>query len=153
MDGECRTCGAARQRGLVCAFCGTPPRELSSTDDEAQALRDYHFALSNAADDVARKRLLQNGFIPSSTKVLIDAGLRMLPSLEEAVAESEAAGRLQAVISKLRITTTDKESERAANELERHLRRYQRSDRVAGYWVMGSLLAIIAMVGLWIASD
>lgn len=149
MAATCTTCGAPDQGGFVCHFCGLPTRTLASAEEEARALGEYHVALTNAEDEKVRVRLLENGFLPSQTEVLVDAGLRMLPTLENAVAEHQAAGRLQAIISKLRIAGGASAGS-AADELARHLARYRRSDRVMGYWVMGILGGLLFAIGWWI---
>ncbi len=148
MSAACPTCGAPEQGSLLCAYCGTPTRELASEADQAHALDEFHVRLVNAESD-KRSVILENGWLPSHPRVLVDAGLRMLPTLENAVAQSEAAGRLLAIITKLRLNSEDEINRRAADELKVHLERYYRSDRIMGYWVLGFLALTIGGLVWW----
>jgi len=117
---------------------------LDTVEDEEAALDELHGQLSNGEN---RESLLENGFIPTHTRVLIDAGLRMLPTLESNVAEDQAAGRLRAIIIKLELSANDDETARKAiDRLGEALADYRRSDKIMGRWVGAILLGITGAI-------
>lgn len=145
MSENCRACGSVAGGTFVCHHCGAALHRLQSADEERDALDELHGRLAVEAN----KSILQNAFVPSDTRVLIDAGLRLLPVLESGVAEDGAAGRLRAIILKLELIGTDAAASKAAAELKKALADYRRSDKIMGYWVMGILLALMAWGAYW----
>lgn len=128
---------------------------MSDEDEQRRALDELHAQLALAQKDEkaeVRGAILQNGFLPDHPRVLIDAGLRMLPVLESAVSEGPAAGRLRAIILKLKLLSRDEAATAAARELEASLLRYEQHDRFIG-WVAG--LVVLAFVGglIWFFVD
>jgi hypothetical protein len=113
-----------------------------NASEEKDALDELHGTLARA--DVSDK-ILKNAFIPDDIGVLIDAGLRLMPVLESAVAQDGAAGRMRAIVVKLSLHASDPTATRAAKELGDALRRYEHGDRVVGYWVMGIFLMLVAL--------
>ena len=120
---------------------------MTDPSHERLALDELHGQLAKGEDS---EKILQNGFMPSNTEVLIDAGLRLLPVLEQGVAEDGAAGRLRAIIIKLELLGgQDPAAQKAGQRLEKALNDYRRSDRIMGYWVIGFLLVVVAGFGYW----
>jgi hypothetical protein len=78
--------------------------------------------------------------------VLIDAGLRLLPVLEKGTGQAAAAGRMRAIIIKLRLLGDDPALVKASKELQAALDTYHRTDRRWGYILGGLLLVVIAGV-------
>ncbi len=136
----CVGCGATSAGVFVCHFCGVPVKPLTDPASQRQALDELHGRL--ASDDPPAK-LLDNAFVPDDPRVLIEAGLRLLPVLENAAGESAAAGRMRAIIVKLRLLGDDPALAKAAVEFQEALDAYRRSDRQMGY-----ILGTIAVVGI-----
>jgi hypothetical protein len=113
-----------------------------SATEEKDALDELHGTLARA--DVSDK-ILKNAFIPDDIGVLIDAGLRLMPVLESAVAQDGAAGRMRAIVVKLSLHGNDPTAARAARELGDALKRYEHGDRVVGYWVMSIFLLLLGL--------
>jgi hypothetical protein len=139
----CIGCGATSAGVFVCHNCGVPCRPLVDAQSQRQALDELHGQLGSEG---APAGLLKNAFIPDDPRVLIEAGLRMLPALEDAAGQSDAAGRMRAIIIKLRLVGDDPSLARAGKEFEEALESYRKSDRR-----MGWTLAIIAAVLLAVA--
>jgi hypothetical protein len=121
----------------VCHSCGVPTRLLEDRESQQRALDELHGQLSS---DNPPPKLLENAFVPDDPRVLIEAGLRLLPVLENAAGQSGAAGRMRAIIIKLRLIGDDPTVNKAAKEFEAALSSYERSDRQ-----MGVTLGIIAV--------
>ncbi|MFO7564998.1 MAG: hypothetical protein R6X02_20300 [Enhygromyxa sp.] len=139
----CVGCGATSKGVFVCHHCGVPVRRLGDPESERQALDELHGQL---ASDSPPGKLLDNAFLPDDPRVLIDAGLRLLPVLENGAGQSGVAGRMRAIIIKLRLLGDDPALARAAKELQTALDSYQASDRRMGYAVGIALLLVIAGV-------
>lgn len=137
----CVGCGATSAGVFVCHHCGVLVRALGDAESERQALDELHGQL---ASDSPPARLLNNAFLPNDPRVLIDAGLRLLPVLENGAGQSGAAGRMRAIIIKLRLLGDDPSLTRAAAELQAALDSYRVSDRRMGY-AIGVLLVIIVV--------
>ena len=144
MGQPCRACGSPSTGAFVCHYCGAATSSFTDPAMERQALDELHGKLAAGGES---EKILQNGFVPTNTEVLIDAGLRLLPVLEKGVAEDGAAGRLRAIIIKLELLTNDSSAQKAAGELRQALEDYRRSDRIMGYWVIGIIFAVLAGVG------
>ncbi len=145
MSDNCRACGSVAGGTFVCHQCGAALHRLRTADEERDALDELHGRLAVESN----KSILQNAFVPSDTRVLIDAGLRLLPVLEAGVAEDCAAGRLRAIIVKLELIGTDATASKAALELKKALDDYRRSDKIMTYWVVGFLFALVAGAAYW----
>ena len=130
----------------MCHYCGAATHTMPDPAEERAALDELH---GHLASDEESEKILQNAFVPTNTEVLIDAGLRLLPVLEQAVAKDGAAGRLRAIIIKLELISNDTAAEKAALELRQALEDYRRSDRIMGYWVMFILVLLLAALGYW----
>jgi hypothetical protein len=141
-DQACLGCGATSAGVYVCHFCGVPVHPLTDADSQRKALDELHGRLS--AKDPPPD-LLKNAFLPDDPRVLIEAGLRLLPVLEDAVAQSAAAGRMRAVIIKLRLLGDNPSLAKAAKEFQAALDSYRRSDRQMGY-IVGLVLLVIAAI-------
>ncbi|KIG13111.1 hypothetical protein DB30_00576 [Enhygromyxa salina] len=150
MDHACRACGSPSGGTYVCHYCGAATQLMSDPAQERMALDELHGRLASGGES---EKILQNAFVPTSTEVLIEAGLRLLPVLEKGVAEDGAAGRMRAIIIKLELTGHDKSATMAAAQLKQALEDYRRSDRVTGYWVMALFFATLAAIGYWIWGD
>lgn len=119
----CPGCGASGE-GLICAYCGV---ELLPRGDEAYELRAldrYHELVDAAAKDAAScSRLIIHGFVPSSKKALIEAGLRCLPHLDplsDASCREQWIGRLDRVAARVKILGGD-DARRAVDEFEKRV--------------------------------
>lgn len=139
----CVGCGATSKGVFVCHHCGVPVRALGDAESERQALDELHGQL---ASESPPPKLLSNAFLPDTPRVLIDAGLRLLPVLEDAAGQSSAAGRLRAIIIKLRLLGDDPALVRAAKEFQAALDAYEASDRQMGY-TLGGLLIVVVIAG------
>ena len=146
MAADCRACGSPRAGTYVCHYCGAATHQLVDSTTERAALDELHGRLSAGGES---EKILQNGFLPTHTEVLIDAGLRLLPVLEKGVAEDGAAGRMRAIIIKLELIANDASAAKAAAELKQALEDYRRSDRIMGYWVLAILLAGLIAIAYW----
>jgi hypothetical protein len=142
---QCVGCGATIRGVFVCHHCGVPIRSLTDADSQRRALDELHGQLSLPTPP---PQLLVNAFIPDDPRVLIDAGLRLLPVLEKGAGESGAAGRMRAIIIKLRLLGDDPAVVKAAKELQTALDVYQRADRRMGYAIVGTLVAVVAGVAI-----
>jgi len=140
----------------VCTYCGTPTRALTNEADERSALDELHAELARivgAGDENVerRHRLLINAFLPSSPSVLVEAGLRMIPVLEQAVSRSDAAGRMRAICTKLRLASSEPTCRAAEAEYRDALARYERYDARVGRQVavvigVAILTVVVAVV-------
>lgn len=143
----CVGCGATSAGVFVCHHCGVPVRPLVDAATQRQALDELHGRL---AKDDAPAGLLKNAFMPDDPRVLIEAGLRLLPVLEDAAGQSGAAGRMRAIVIKLRLLGDDPALAKAAKEFEAALEAYRRSDRQMGIILsvigIGLVIAIVALV-------
>jgi hypothetical protein len=142
-DHACVGCGATSAAVFVCHHCGVLVRALDDPESERKALDELHGRLSSGD---ANPLLLNNAFLPDDPRVLIDAGLRLLPVLEDSAGQSGAAGRMRAIIIKLRLLGDDPAVTRAAKEFDAALDSYRRSDRKTGYVVVGITLVIALVV-------
>jgi hypothetical protein len=120
---------------------------MTDPAQERMALDELHGRLAAGGES---EKILQNAFVPTTTDVLIEAGLRLLPVLEKGVAQDGAAGRMRAIIIKLGLLSSDPTAAKAAAQLGQALDDYRRSDRNMGYWVMGLMFAAVAGIGYWI---
>lgn len=144
MSEPCRACGAERGT-FICRFCGTPVRTGLNEAEEREALDELHAALSKGETGAF---VLKNAFIPNTPAVLIEAGLRMLPVLEGAVAENGAAGRLLAICVKLGLLRSDPTCAAAEAEFRTALARYTEYDnRFGRYMVVGVIVLLVIVVG------
>lgn len=139
----CVGCGAPASGVYVCHNCGVPARPLTDADSQQRALDELHGRLSS--NDPPPK-LLENAFVPDEPRVLIEAGLRLLPLLENAAGQSGAAGRMRAIIIKLRLIGDDPTTIKAAKEFEQALESYNRSDRQMGITL--SIIGVVLLVAL-----
>lgn len=140
---QCVGCGATSNGVFVCHHCGVPVRSLVDVESQRRALDELHGQLSSPNPP---PRLLDNAFLPDDPRVLIDAGLRLLPVLENGAGQSATAGRLRAVIIKLRLLGDDPTITKAVKELQAALDSYRRADRQMGYLILLVLLVLIAGV-------
>ena len=145
-NNSCNRCGA-QLNGLVCEYCGSLARLHMNRDEERDALAEYHNILLNM-EPKAQINLLQNGFIPDATDVLIEAGIRCIPLIDiKQTADDtvEAAyRRLQAIMIKLRLLPANAEITQALKEFERVTKAYQTSDRQLS--IVLTVIAVIMVV-------
>ncbi|HVI02098.1 MAG TPA: hypothetical protein VM869_25470 [Enhygromyxa sp.] len=143
-DEQCVGCGATSRGVLVCHHCGVPVRSLIDAESQRRALDELHGQL---AVPNPPPHLLDNAFLPDDPRVLIDAGLRLLPVLERGTGQAAAAGRMKAIIIKLRLLGEDPTLVEAARQLEAALATYHREDRKWGYVVATFLIVVVAGIG------
>mgnify|MGYP000181469925 CR=1 FL=1 len=138
-------CGARGSGVFVCHHCGVAFAPLVDVESQRQALEELHGQL---AKHDAPAVLLKNAFLPDDPRLLIDAGLRLLPMLENAAGQSVAAGRMRAIIIKLRLLGDDPTVARAVAELQAALDSYEKSDNRTGIVIVSLALGIVALL-LW----
>lgn len=146
-DRTCVGCGATDSGLFVCHHCGVAFEPLIDVESQRQALEELHGQL---AFESAPPNLLKNAFLPDDPRILIDAGLRLLPVIENAAGQRDAAGRMRAIIIKLRLLGDDPTISRAAKELEAALAAYERSDRQMGVVLTIVFTVVIVGIGLGI---
>jgi hypothetical protein len=124
---SCKRCGSFND-GLICEYCGSLVKEISSNEEEKLALETYMALLESAPID-HKARILKNGFLPNNPLALIKAGNNSLiytgfESKEEAVKEINdgAASRIEAILSKLSIINMTNEQQSAARKFKFKLR-------------------------------
>lgn len=148
-DRTCVGCGATDNGLFVCHHCGVAFEPLIDVESQRQALEELHGQL---ASESAPPNLLKNAFLPDDPRILIDAGLRLLPVIENAAGQSDAAGRMRAIIIKLRLLGDDPTVARAVKELQAALDAYERSDRQMG-WILGiGFLVIVGLIAIGVQS-
>lgn len=150
MSVSCSNCGAS-QSGNVCEYCGTLLTSLESLDAERKALARLHECISEADTD-RQKRLLRNGFLPTYPEVLVDAGLRCVPLVNEAEIANEpresAILRLRMIVAKLTLLQHTPEIDRAIAQFEESLDRFAASEKT--YTIVGAVLIaglVVIVVG------
>ena len=158
MTENCPSCGSADLGTFMCHYCGGPLFPLSGEAQQRQALDELHAQLTIARRSGARDAIFANGFLPDHPRVLIDAGLRMVPVLEGNANQEQAAGRMRAIILKLKLITHDEAAASAAAQLETHLERYERHDRLIARLAIGAIVigvlagavSLVAAVVWWL---
>lgn len=146
MPDHCKSCGSADLGTFMCHYCGAPLFPLANEEDQRSALDELHAQVTVARAGRTRTAILENGFLPDHPRVLVDAGLRMVPVLEHNVSEGPAAGRMRAIIFKLRLLRHDADAMDAAEKLDAHLKRYERHDRLIGSLAMAALAIFFVVV-------
>lgn len=152
----CPRCGAHGE-GQVCAYCKAPMLAPGDERAELAELERLHAAIKEAQ---GRKEpageLIAGGFMPTGKKVLIEAGLRCLPTLADAVYEADEdqwLARLEMIRTRLNLLT-DEDARRACAEFDARLADYRkrsRHDTVMGLGCFALLLALLIAVGWWLA--
>ena len=157
----CESCGG-RSVGLVCPYCGLLKQNSTSFAEQEKALQELHTIIRQAAEK-DRAEIIRNGFIPDHKSLLVDAGLMMVTTLNVgSVAhrvDEAAAGRLKAVLMKLRLLQEDTTAEVA--ELEQELARFEKQskdDLTLGLTLFGGcglvlliIFVMVLLVGLYVA--
>ena len=140
---RCTVCDAPTS-GLVCQFCGHKLTRAEDLHSEQDALDQLH-RLLHEADDERQARLLTCGFLPTHKRVLINAGLRVMPlvNTDDTAGDTSQAARqrLEAIVAALRLCDPDVEIRRAVAEFEKKLGAYARADRVV------TAVALVLIVG------
>ena len=147
----CQQCGAPVP-GFICGYCGCVKSQATSAEEQAQALEEYHRAISNVAAD-KQDDLLRNGYLPDHPRILVEAGLRCLPliNMEQTSAETTLAAvdRLKTLVTKMEVLHQTPEVAKARQEFEERVASFQRAssrDLRIGCWFLGALAAVL--VGL-----
>jgi hypothetical protein len=151
-NGNCDSCGAPAA-GLICGHCGKPATHLSNASEEDRALDEFHNLLQGLKPEDQRSWLLTSGFIPDHKGVLIEAGIRCLPLLQDMKIYDAAASRLEAIITKLKLLHGDRQAALAVEDFRAKIEGYKVEKRKNNYLTAGCLLAIIAAVvgvGWWL---
>lgn len=143
MSESCPNCGSADLGTFMCRYCGGPLFPLTGEEQQRQALDELHAQINISRGSGVRDAIFANGFLPDHPRVLIDAGLRMVPVLEGNANQERAAGRMRAIILKLKLITHDEAAATAATQLERHLDRYERYDRLIARLAIGAIVAVV----------
>lgn len=141
----CVACGAKGSGVFVCHHCGVAFASIVDVEGQRKALEELHGQLAKSD---APGVLLKNAFLPDDPRLLIDAGLRLLPMLENAAGQSVVAGRMRAIIIKLRLLGGDPTVARAIAELQAALDSYEKSDNRMGI-VLGTIAVAIVALLVW----
>lgn len=114
---NCANCGAPTDPTIsICVYCDTRTRSGPLTAEEQRhALLRYHQMLSELVSQPTDRspgfdpvRMLQAGFVPAETGILIDAGLKMIPYIGDRGLngiDDAAANRVEMIVRQLRIKT------------------------------------------------
>lgn len=152
MDQTCSRCGAP-VTGLVCEYCGVLTTVLANPADEKKAVDEFHEILLTK-DDTTRENMLKNGFLPTSIEGLLEAGVRCIPLVDanepgDGVVIS-AAGRLQAIVTKIRLMPDFDRKQQAITEFEAVLQNRQNADRkvntTLAFILVGSALLLVLCI-------
>lgn len=152
----CAQCGATGLEWL-CKYCGLPSNALLATHDvptQLEALRTLHAAIRQATKE-DQIRLLEAGYLPEEKAVLVEAGLMCYPLIKDGDVDdvsSAAVRRLEMIVGRIKIFSTQPEYNQALKELESRLQRHRRADwrlgilSVAGVVVLLVLLVLLVSV-------
>jgi len=147
---NCGTCGAVAD-GYVCHYCGNSTEKVQGSQDEMPALAEFHQML-DGHDKEKQVELLRNGFLPSDTQALIEAGLRCIPLLHSEEYDTitpASKGRLLAIVTKLRLMKPDAQIERAVTEFERNLKQQKKASRRVDLIIL--IMGLIILAGIvWV---
>jgi hypothetical protein len=150
---RCHSCGAPR-KGSICEYCGTCLIKPADEVEEREALDAYHFQLGKADKEGAR-RLLRSGFVPDYPEVLVEAGLRVIPLVDNDEVSEEptesAVLRLQMIVAKLRLERPTVKINNAVRQFDEVISGHRKADRHAtifGLLLIGGLLAGVAWL-IW----
>ncbi len=165
----CPGCGASGE-GFVCAYCGAALHEPGDARAELAALEQYHEHVAAAVGKTDQcARMISHGYIPTSAKALIEAGLRCLPHLDgndpQKGCEDQWAARLSAVTTRLKISHPGETTRAAVAEFEAKTAAWnakQKHDTIAGcsmftvlglgliaaaWWLLKRLLLALVLSG------
>lgn len=149
---HCDSCGAPFS-GFICEHCGKLAANLESATDENRALDEFHRQLQKLKPKEQSQWLLESGFLPDNKDVLIEAGIYCVPFLKNSALYDAASSRLGAIILKLRLLADDPKAQRAIEDFEKHIRRYQSEKRTQAVLGIGCALTILALTvagGWWL---
>lgn len=148
---KCPRCGAPGA-GAVCAYCGARLLALDDDRSELAALDEFHRHVDAASKQPEQcSRLIHDGYIPSGTKALIEAGFRASERIRADMPYEDCgdqwAERIEAIASRLRVID-DPKAEAAAKELAAKAAQHRaRSDHDAKMGVGCFLLCAAMAVG------
>jgi hypothetical protein len=121
---------------------------MPSQVEELEAVHEFQKLLQVASRPLQLK-LLSSGYVPSSPDPLVEAGLGLLPILQDGSADevSDAAfRRLEAVVTRLRLAPPAS-NPRALSELESRLGRYRKADRILNVVAAAVVMAVLGLSG------
>jgi len=131
---------------------------IDSFSDEIEALQELHFHLSESDCD-QQKRLLLHGYIPGSTKALIESGIKCILYIDFNTAASDeptqsAISRLTTIITKLKIlSNNDKDAKKAIihfDEIISKFRKKEADNTFFGLMLILGGITLIAIIGFLI---
>ncbi len=159
MDAQttCPNCGAPVSRA-ICQYCGTQVVPNLSLDEQKQALDIYHGLLA-AKNRPEQLNLLRSGFLPDAPEVLVEAGLRCVPLMEDTTdskLNEAAAARLRAIVLKLKLggqaSSAATTISSAVTEFEKQIEQQQKLSSyraLAGLAILvGGIILVTAIVAL-----
>jgi hypothetical protein len=115
-------------------------------EHQKEALESFHRLLASA-QEARRVNLLNNGFIPADKRVMIDAGLRCMPLIDESSNRRmsvAAAARLRALGTRLKLQAGDElDTLRALKEFDLKLKQHDRIERRNLF--MGGAMVLIGL--------
>lgn len=157
MEVTCKRCGAP-VTGSVCEYCGVLTISLESPADEKKAVDEFHDILLTKDEDT-QVNLLKNGFLPATGEGLIEAGVRCIPLLDLGQANDSvvrgAAGRLQAITTKLKLMPDFAAKAQAIAEFETLVQTHQKADAqlerslTRFFWFLGLIFLLCSGAGVW----
>lgn len=149
----CKYCGAQNKSNTICIYCGSLLKSVDSVRDELAAINELHLHVADG-DDSTQKRILLNGYIPSTEDALIEAGVRCIPliSLRDPYSEQSksAMQRLSAISTRLRIMETNDRITRTLHEFESILSRWEKVDSSNAFWGFTMIGVFITGIGVLI---
>ena len=157
MDVTCKRCGAS-VTGAVCEYCGVLTVPLENLTDEKQAVDEFHDILLTK-DEKTQINMLKHGFLPTFGEVLVEAGVRCIPLVDINQPSNKttrsAAGRLQAIVTKIKLMPDFPQKTQAITEFEVLLETHRLADNQLDktmnriFLGVGLLFLICSGVGIW----
>lgn len=152
----CPKCGAPGG-GFICAYCGAAMVPPGDEGAELLALERYHALLDETKSNTEQcSRLIIEGFVPSGSKALIEAGLRCLTRVNVDqpfdVCNEQWVKRLEAISTRLRVMGGD-DALRAVEEFDMKAKAWRVAEAketkaAFGFFIILGLM--IVGVGWWL---
>ena len=147
---DCPSCNA-QMTGPICEYCGRRADESDQFQREKKQLKDFLNNLRTERQKEDRVSIINHGFVPSTEKGLIMAGLDILPYLspteEDTDVQAAAAARLQTIKTRLRLLPPTENIEKSLVEFQAAFEAYKKEDRQNLMLGLGCLAICLAALG------